>query len=100
MRDFNALFPVADSDYWRTSLSLWFLMALTVVTTMCSLIHVFLPDGGASLVTSLDTSVEGGEGLIAMFGQWGLEQLMFSLVAWVVILRFRDLFPLLCSRRY
>ena len=93
MRDFNALFPAAGSDYRGTALSFWFLVALTVLTTARSLVHMFLPDGGASVIAGLDTSVEGGKNLIAMFGQWGLEQLLLSLVAWVVILRYRHLVP-------
>ncbi len=46
MRDFNALFPAPGSNYRGTALSFWFLVALTVVTTTRSLIHMFLPDGG------------------------------------------------------
>ena len=81
MRDFRALFPSSVSDYRGAALSFWFLVALSVLTTACSLVHMFLPDGGASVIACLDTPVEGGENLIAIFGQWGLEQLLLSLVA-------------------
>ena len=93
MRDFRALFQTAGSEYRGTALSFWFLVALTVVTTARSLVHMFLPDGGASVIAGLDTSVEGGDNLIAIFGQWGLEQLLLALVAWVVIWRYRYLVP-------
>ena len=45
------------------------------------------------MIAGLDTSVEGGDNLIALFGQWGLEQLLLSLLAWVVIWRYRHLVP-------
>ncbi len=61
MRDFHALFPAAGSDYRGTVLSFWFLVALTVVTTARSLVHMFLPDGGATVIAGLDTAVEGGK---------------------------------------
>ena len=93
MRDFAALFPSCHSEYRGTAISFWFTVALTVMTTARSLIHMFLPDGGASVIAGLDTSVEGGSNLIAIFGQWGLEQLLLSVVAWVIIWKYRCLVP-------
>ena len=93
MRDFKALFPVADTQYRGTALSFWFLVALTVLTTARSLVHMFFPDGGASVIAGLDTSGEAGDNLIHIFGQWGLEQLLLSLLAWVAIWRYRYLVP-------
>ena len=71
MRDFKALFPSSVSDYRGTALSFWFLVALSVLTTARSHMHIFLPDGGASVIAGLDKSVEGGDNLIAIFGQVG-----------------------------
>ena len=47
----------------------------------------------AGSIAGLDTSGEGGENLISMFAQWGLEQLLLSFVAWVVIIKYRFLVP-------
>ena len=93
MRDFKALFPHPGTEYLGTTVSFWFLVLLTVVTTARSLAHMLLPDGGATVIAGLDTSNAGGDNLIAIFGQWGLEQLLLSLLAWVVIWRYRYLVP-------
>lgn len=93
MREFNALFPPPGSQYGGSPASLWFLVALTVMTTARSLVHIVLPDGGATVIAGLDTSVDGGANLIALFAQWGLVQLLLSLVAWVVLWRYRQLVP-------
>ena len=93
MRDFSALFPVGQAEYRGTAISFWFTVILTVITTARSLVHMFLPDGGASVIAGLDTSVPGGDNLIAIFSQWGLEQLLLSFVAWVIIWRYRYLVP-------
>lgn len=93
MREFNALFPPPGNQYGGSSASLWFLVALTVMTTARSLVHIVLPDGGATVIAGLDTSVDGGANLIALFAQWGLVQLLLSLVAWVVLWRYRHLVP-------
>lgn len=93
MRDFSALFPINQTEYRGTTISFWFTVLLAVVTTARSLAHMFLPDGGAGVIAGLDTSVAGGDNLIAIFAQWGLEQLLLSLVAWVIIWRYRHLIP-------
>ncbi len=93
MRDFSALFPINQTEYRGTTISFWFTVLLAVVTTGRSLAHMFLPDGGAGVIAGLDTSVAGGDNLIAIFAQWGLEQLLLSLVAWVIIWRYRHLIP-------
>ena len=93
MRDFGALFPSAGSEYKGAAISFWFLVALSVLTTARSLAHMFLPDGGASVIAGLDVSVAGGQNLIAIFAQWGLEQLLLAFVAWVIIWRYRYLAP-------
>jgi hypothetical protein len=59
-----------------------------------SLAHIFLPDGGASSIAGLDTSVPGGQNIIAMFEQWGLTQLLLAIGMWLIILFGRALVPL------
>lgn len=92
-RDPAALFPDPSAGYRGTRLSLWALVAMTAVTTVRSLVHVFAPDGGAGGIAGLDVSVEGGANLIALFGQWGWEQLLLSLVTLVILVRYRFLVP-------
>ena len=47
--------------------SLIFLIVLTTITTLRSLAHIFLPDGGANSIAGLDVPGAGGNNLIAMF---------------------------------
>ena len=73
--------------------SLIFLIVLTTVTTLRSLAHIFLPDGGANSIAGLDVSGAGGNNLIAMFAQWGYTQLLLSVMMWGVIIFARNLLP-------
>ncbi len=69
-------------------------MAYLVVITVRSLIHLLAADGGAQSIATIDTSVEGGSNIIAIFGQWGAIQLLLALLLWVLLLRYRGLTPL------
>jgi hypothetical protein len=84
MRNFN-LKLLSSAGYQGTRFSLVFLVVLTSVTTLRSLAHILLPDGGANSIAGLDVSVAGGENLIAMFSQWGFTQLLLSVMMWGVI---------------
>ena len=92
-RDLRGLFPDPATGYRGTRFSLWLLVALTAVTAVRSLVHVFAPDGGAGSIAGLDVSVEGGANLIALFGQWGWAQTLLALVGVVVLVRYRFLVP-------
>jgi hypothetical protein len=67
---------------------------LTTVATGRSLAHIFLPDGGAGSIAGMDVEVEGGNNIIAMFGQWGFSQLLLAGLMWVIIFKQRQLVPL------
>ena len=82
-----------SAGYQGTKLSLVFLIVLTIVTTLRSLAHIFLPDGGANSIAGLDVSVAGGSNLIALFAQWGYTQLLLSVMMWGVIVFARYLIP-------
>ena len=82
-----------SAGYQGTKFSLVFLIALTSVTTLRSLAHIFLPDGGANSIAGLDVSVAGGSNLIALFAQWGYTQLLLSVMMWGVIVFARYLVP-------
>ena len=82
-----------SAGYQGTKFSLVFLIVLTTVTTLRSLAHIFLPDGGANSIAGLDVSVAGGSNLIALFAQWGYTQLLLSVMMWGVIVFARYLVP-------
>lgn len=79
--------------YQGSRFSLIFLVLLTSITSLRSLAHVFLPDGGANSIAGLDVSVAGGSNLIAMFAQWGYTQLLLSVMMWGILIFARSLVP-------
>ena len=79
--------------YQGSRFSLIFLVLLTSITSLRSLAHVFLPDGGANSIAGLDVSVSGGSNLIAMFAQWGYTQLLLSVMMWGILIFARSLVP-------
>jgi len=88
------LLPSDARDYKGPQFVRWAAMAFLVIITVRSLIHVLAPDGGAESIATIDTTVEGGSNIIAIFGQWGAIQLLLAAVLWVLLLRYRGLTPL------
>ena len=70
-------------------------LVLTIITIARSLAHMFLPDGGAELIATIDVSVEGGVTIIGMFAQWGLSQLLMAGLYVIVFVRYKSLIPLM-----
>jgi hypothetical protein len=60
-----------------------------------SCIHLFAPDGGAQSIAGIDTSVEGGDNIIAIFHQWGAIQLILALLLLALFFRYPGLTPLI-----
>ena len=66
-----------------------------VLVVVRSCIHVFAQDGGAQRIAGVDTSVAGGDNVIAMFHQWGAVQLTLVGLLIVVFVRDPGLTPLI-----
>ena len=60
-----------------------------------SCIHLFAADGGAESIAGIDTSVEGGDNIIAIFHQWGAIQLILAALLLVLFFRYPGLTPLI-----
>jgi hypothetical protein len=60
-----------------------------------SCIHLFAADGGAQSIAGIDTSVEGGDNIIAIFHQWGAIQLILAVLLFVLFFRYPGLTPLI-----
>ena len=76
--------------------------AVRLITAFClsivvvrSCIHLFTPDGGAHSIAGVDTTVEGGDNIIAMFHQWGAIQLILVTLLLVLFFRYPGLTPLI-----
>jgi len=89
-----ALLPAEPLRYAGPALARWATVLFLSIITVRSLIHVFLPDGGAHSIATIDTSGVAGANIIAIFGQWGAIQLLLAALLWVLILRYPGFVPL------
>ena len=89
-----SLLPSDPTRYDGPAVARWVTTFFLVVITIRSLVHLFSPDGGAHSIATIDTSVAGGNNIVAIFGQWGASQLLLAALLWVLLLRYRGLTPL------
>ena len=66
-----------------------------LVMVVRSCIHLFAADGGAQSIAGIDTSVEGGNNIIAIFHQWGAIQLILAMLLFVLFFRYPGFTPLI-----
>jgi hypothetical protein len=66
-----------------------------LVMVVRSCIHLFAADGGAQSIAGIDTSVEGGDNIIAVFHQWGAIQLILAVLLFVLFFRYPGFTPLI-----
>jgi hypothetical protein len=77
-------------------LSLVLILIFTLVGIGRSLLHIFLPDGGAQVIATipLDSfSEEAKAVVISMFAFWGLSQLLSSLVYVYILTKKKEWLP-------
>ena len=93
--DINKVFPADPSSYegFQFIRIVATLLLLLVVVRSC--IHLFASDGGAQRIAGIDTSVEGGNNIIAMFHQWGAIQLILGALLIVLFFRYPGFTPLI-----
>ena len=93
---FEILLPAKADNTIRGSKIPFYLLILTaVIWTVRSCIHIFSADGGAGSIAGMNMNVSGANEVILAFALWGAEQLIYSLLQWIVILRYRSLVPLM-----
>ena len=66
-----------------------------LVMVVRSCIHLLAADGGAQSIAGIDTSVEGGDNIIAIFHQWGAIQLILAVLLFVLFFRYPGFTPLI-----
>lgn len=91
------LLPSDAGDYRGPMIAFWLTCLYLAGITVRSCVHLFSSDGGAQSIATIDTDVEGGSNIIAIFGQWGASQLLLALLLWVLLLRYRGLLPLVLA---
>ncbi len=93
--DFKKLLPNNPTSFegFRVIRIVTAIFLLVMVVRSC--IHLFAADGGAQSIAGIDTSVEGGNNIIAIFHQWGAIQLILAVLLLVFFFRYPGLTPLI-----
>jgi uncharacterized membrane protein HdeD (DUF308 family) len=93
--DFKKLLPnnLTSFEGFRAIRIVTAIFLLVMVVRSC--IHLFAADGGAQSIAGIDTSVEGGNNIIAIFHQWGAIQLILAVLLLVLFFRYPGLTPLI-----
>ena len=93
--DIKKVFPKNPSRYEGFRIIRFIAVLFMFVMVVRSCIHLFAPDGGAQSIAGIDTSVEGGDNIIAIFHQWGAIQLILAVLLLVLFFRYPGLTPLI-----
>ena len=93
--DLNKVFPEAPSIFEGSQIVRVALFLILFVMVVRSCIHLFASDGGAQRIGGVDTSVEGGNNIIAMFHQWGAIQILLATLLVVLFFRYPGFTPLI-----
>lgn len=93
--DLNKVFPTDPAIFEGSQIVRIVLALLLLVMVVRSCIHLFAADGGAQRIGGIDTSVEGGNNIIAIFHQWGAIQLILSALLVVLYFRYPGFTPLI-----
>ena len=93
--DFNKVFPTDPSIFEGFQFVRIVASLLLFVVVVRSCIHLFASDGGAQRIAGIDTSVEGGKNIIAMFHQWGAIQVILAMFLYVLFFRYPGFTPLI-----
>ena len=93
--DFKKILPNNPTSFegFRAIRIVTAIYLLVMVVRSC--IHLFAADGGAKSIAGIDTSVEGGNNIIAIFHQWGAIQLILAVLLLVLFFRYSGLTPLI-----
>jgi hypothetical protein len=90
------LFPArADNRLRGSKWPLYLFILVAAIGVVRSCIHILSPDGGAGSIAGINLAVSGANEVIFAFALWGAEQLVYALLQWVAILRYRSLIPLM-----
>ena len=95
----NKIFPpVADNNFNGHKIALWGFILFTLLMTLRSILHMLLEKYGFHEIANF-LPIEGDPDpmllIYRFFSLWGFVQLIFCLVCWVVIFRYRALIPLM-----
>jgi hypothetical protein len=85
-----------DNHYKGHAIAKWIFLAITILTLIRSLIHMFFADGGAQSIATIPLNIftpNGAATVILLMALWGLSQFLMGLVYLVVFFRYQTLIP-------
>ncbi len=96
---FDRIFPRSfDNQFHGHVLALWLFAPIVTMKILISLVHIFLSDGGAHIISTipLDSFVNGdADTVIALFAHMGVAQLLLGVLCLLVLLKYRSMIPLM-----
>ena len=98
MFNLNLLPSPADNIYRGSRIAFWFFIAFVCLMTWRSVIHMFFEEYGMHSIANfiaLSGDPDPMPLIYMFFSLWGLAQLIFCGICWVVILRYKSLIPLM-----
>ena len=91
------LFPKNNVKTYRGNpIAKWVFGLITMVTIGRSLVHMFLPDGGAKSIATIPLesfTVDEADAVILIFALWGLSQLLIGFIYGLVLWRYQAFIP-------
>jgi len=91
----NQILPENPREYRGFGVVRLITLAFLLIVVVRSLIHLFTPDGGADSIAGIDTSVSGGNNIIALFHQWGAIQLLLVGLMLTLFFAYKGFTPLI-----
>ena len=90
------LFPAqADNRIRGSRIPFFAFILIAIIGTTRSCIHMLAPDAGLSSIAGLNLNISGAKDVVFFCSQWGGEQLIYALIQWIVIIRYRSLIPVM-----
>jgi hypothetical protein len=91
----NQILPENPREYRGFGVVRLVTLAFLLIVVVRSMIHLFTPDGGAESIAGIDTSVSGGNNIIALFHQWGAIQLLLVGLMLTLFFAYKGFTPLI-----
>ena len=99
MFDFSKVLPkVANNELNSPKIALWAFVLFTALMTWRSIVHMFFESWGFHGIANfivLTGDPDPMPVIYRFFSMWGSAQLLFCLVCWTVIFKYKSLIPLM-----
>ncbi len=100
-RFLEPLFPSkADNTILGSRIPFYVFVVLAAIGILRSCIHMLAPEGGLSSIAGLDLNFAGAKDVVFFGSQWGAEQLIYAIIQWTVIFRYRSLIPAMWALQF